>query len=63
MNYTADYSHCNNDDCKLKNRCYRYFLHNKAKEMKLEYVLYTVYKTENNERCNYFIDNERHKTK
>lgn len=54
MIYSSNYKHCNNSECKLKHTCYRYKLHLDAIKRKIDYILYVNFKTENNDKCNYY---------
>ena len=42
-----DISHCSNEDCEVRDKCYRYFMHLETVKMKLDYITYT--KCENKE--------------
>lgn len=37
-----DIAHCNNENCSIKNRCYRYMVHLDAKRQNLPYVSYFI---------------------
>lgn len=56
-----DIAHCDNSQCRRKNKCYRYLAHLEAKEKQLPYVAYFVMEEHmRNEDydCNSFWDYE-----
>ena len=57
--YASDYAHCPVEDCALRERCYRYFLHTEAKVRKDPYACY--FKPERiGKDCEYFVNKDNY---
>ena len=57
--YQHDMMHCSQDECKLKDTCYRYWLGQELKKQDYQYA--SFYMPENKEKienCVYFIKKE-----
>ena len=52
--YDHDITHCNNENCKNKDTCYRYLAHLEAKEKKYTYSPYLVIDDLVKENCSIY---------
>ena len=52
--YSHDITHCNNENCKNKDTCYRYLAHLEAKEKKYTYLTYLVIDDLVKENCSIY---------
>lgn len=56
--YSRDYMHCSQDQCKLKDQCYRYWLGQEIKNNGFQYASFYYPKEPVTDGCTYFIKKE-----
>ena len=55
MYYTHDMMHCSQDKCKLKDKCYRYWLGTQAVKHGYQYASYYYPEHEVTNGCDYYL--------
>lgn len=56
MYYQHDMCHCNGENCKLKDTCYRFIIHLDGVKRGLTYLTYFVNPPVKDDKCNSYIE-------